>query len=135
MELNQTRRFAAAQSFRDLVVWQKAHRLVLDIYMATAQFPKTEIYGLTSQVRRSASSVAANIAEAFKKKSKLDKLRILNIAQGSLSETEYHILLAHDLHYVNSMGLQDKAEEVSKLLESYMKAIRGEGERGTKGRG
>ena len=112
-----------AQSFRDLVVWQKAHQLVLSIYRITKNFPKDEM-GLTSQVRRSSSSVAANIAEAFKKKSSLDKLRILNIAQGSLSETEYHILLADDLNYGEVNLIQENAKEVSRLLESYMKAIR-----------
>jgi len=113
-----------AQSFRDLVVWQKAHQLVLSIYRITKKFPKDEMYGLTSQVRRSSSSVAANIAEAFKKKSSLDKLRILNIAQGSLSETEYHVLLAKDLNYGELELIQENAQEVSRLLEAYMKAIR-----------
>jgi four helix bundle protein len=110
-----------AQSFKDLIVWQKAHEMVLSIYQLTKNFPKEETYGLTSQVRR---SVAANIAEAFKKKSSLDKLRILNIAQGSLSETEYHILLASDLNYCRVESVQESAEQVNKLLEAYMKAIR-----------
>jgi four helix bundle protein len=113
-----------AKSFKDLVVWQKAHELVMAIYKVSAQFPKDELYGLTSQIRRSASSIAANIAEAFKKRSEKDKLRILNIAQGSLSETQYHLLLASDLKYGNVGSLENKAEEVSRLLESYMKAIR-----------
>jgi four helix bundle protein len=113
-----------AQSFRDLVVWQKAHQLVLSVYRMTKNFPKDEMYGLISQVRRSSSSVAANIAEAFKKKSSTKKLRILNIAQGSLSETEYHILLASDLSYGEVEMIQENAEEVSRLLEAYMKAIR-----------
>jgi len=113
-----------AQAFKDLVVWQKAHQLVLSIYRITRNFPTDEMYGLTSQVRRSSSSVAANIAEAFKKRSAPDKLRILNIAQGSLSETEYHILLASDLDYVEVAFIQECIEEVSRLLEAYMKAIR-----------
>ena len=113
-----------ATSFRDLIVWRKAHELVLSIYQITKSFPKEETYGIVSQIRRSSSSVAANIAEAFKKKSSLDKLRILNIAQGSLSETEYFILLAGDLQYMNSENLQGDVESVSKLLEGYMKAIR-----------
>jgi four helix bundle protein len=113
-----------AQSFKDLVVWQKAHQLVLAIYRVTKNFPKDELYGLTSQVRRSSCSVGANIAEAFKKKSPADKLRILNIAQGSLSETEYHILLANDLSYGDVDLIQENAREVSRLLEAYMKAIR-----------
>lgn len=113
-----------AKSFKDLIVWQKAHELVMGIYRVSAQFPKDEVYGLTSQIRRSASSVAANIAEAFKKRSEKDKLRILNIGQGSLSETQYHLLLANDLKYAELRALEAKAEEVSRLLESYMKAIR-----------
>lgn len=116
--------YGPAKSFRDLIVWQKAHLLVLAVYQLSQNFPKDELYGLTSQLRRSASSVAANIAEAFKKKSKLDKLRILNIAQGSLSETEYHLLLSGDLKYGEVNKLQGNAEEVSKLLEAYMNAIR-----------
>ena len=82
-----------AQSFRDLVVWQRAHQLVLGIYKMTNSFPKEELYGTTSQVKRSSVSVAANIAEGFKKKGKKDKLRFFNIAQGSLSETEYYLIL------------------------------------------
>jgi four helix bundle protein len=116
--------YSPAKSFKDLIVWQKAHQLVLAVYQLSQNFPKDELYGLTSQLRRSASSVAANIAEAFKKKSKLDKLRILNIAQGSLSETEYHLLLSGDLEYGEVNKLQSNAEEVSKLLEAYMNAIR-----------
>ena len=113
-----------ARSFKDLIVWQKAHQLVVDIYQISGQFPKEELYGLTSQIIRSAASVAANIAEAFKKRSEKDKLRILNIAQGSLSEPQYHLLLSGDLKYASLSSLETKAEEVSRLLESYMKAIR-----------
>jgi four helix bundle protein len=113
-----------AKSFRDLIVWQRAHELVLNIYKITKGFPKEEMYGLTSQVRRSSTSVAANIAEAFKKKSNLDKVRILNIAQGSLSETEYFLVLAKDLSYADVTDLMEKANEVGRLLESYMQAIK-----------
>lgn len=111
-----------AKSFRDLIVWQKAHELVLDVYRVTKDFPKEELYALTSQIRRSSISVAANIAEGFKKKSSVDKLRILNIAQGSLSETEYFLVLANDLKYKDMTNPMTKAEEVGKLLEGYMKA-------------
>jgi len=75
-----------AKSFKDLIVWQKAHRFVLEVYEATKNFPKNEIYGLTSQFRRAAVSIAANIAEGFKKRGKRDKINYLNIAQGSLEE-------------------------------------------------
>jgi four helix bundle protein len=75
-----------AKSFQDLIVWQKAHQFVLSAYLFSEEFPKTEIYGLTSQLRRSAVSIPANIAEGFKKKTKPDKARFMNIAQGSLEE-------------------------------------------------
>lgn len=120
MEINRQ----PAKSFRDLIVWQKAHELVLGIYSLTKNFPKEEIYGLTSQMRRSSTSVAANIAESFKKKSPLDKIRILNIAQGSLSETEYFLILVKDLNYGEVHELMVLADEVGRLLESYMKAIK-----------
>ncbi|HEU5289981.1 MAG TPA: four helix bundle protein [Cyclobacteriaceae bacterium] len=114
-----------AKSFRDLIVWQKAHELVLDVYKVTKDFPKEEVYALTSQMRRSSMSVAANIAEGFKKKSNLDKIRILNIAQGSLSETEYFLMLASDLKYSDMANQQALADQVGRLLESYVKAIKG----------
>lgn len=76
-----------AKTFQDLLVWQRSHRLVLDIYQISREFPKSEQYGLTSQVRRAAISVPANIAEGFRKKTHADKARFLNIAQGSLEET------------------------------------------------
>jgi four helix bundle protein len=114
-----------AKSFRELVVWQKAHALVLAVYKLSKAFPKEEIYGLTSQMRRSSVSVAANIAEGFKKKGPADKLRFLNISQGSLSETEYYLILANDLGYGKDISvLMNDAEEVSRILESYMNAMR-----------
>lgn len=112
-----------AKSFRDLVVWQKAHQLALGVYRMTKSFPKEELYGSTSQVKRSSVSVAANIAEGFKKKGKADKLRFFNIAQGSLSETEYYLILAKDLEYYNTDLLIENAVEVGRLLESYMSAF------------
>jgi four helix bundle protein len=79
-----------SHSFRDVIAWQKAHSLVLNVYELTKQFPKEELFGLTSQMRRSAISVAANISEGYRKKSKPDKARFYNIAQGSLDETLYY---------------------------------------------
>jgi hypothetical protein len=73
-----------ARTFQDLIVWQKAHQFVLSVYALTAQFPKSELYGLTSQFRRAAISIPANIAEGFQKRTKPDKTRFMNIAQGSL---------------------------------------------------
>jgi four helix bundle protein len=113
-----------AKTFKELIVWQKAHQLVLNVYKATKDFPREELYGLTSQLRRSCVSVAANIAEGFKKKGSADKLKFMNTAQGSLSETDYHLLLAYDLGYHNTNGLMNDASEVGRLLESYMKGIR-----------
>ncbi len=112
-----------AQSFRDLIVWQKAHQLALGVYRMTKAFPKEELYGSTSHVKRSSVSVAANIAEGFKKKGKADKLRFFNIAQGSLSETEYYLILAKDLEYYDTELLIENAVEVGRLLESYMSAF------------
>lgn len=109
----------ATKSFQDLIVWQKAHSFVLRVYGWTEEFPKRELYGLTSQLRRSAVSIPANIAEGFKKKGLKDKARFLNIAQGSLEETRYYLILANDLGYGCSKPLTIMAEEISKLLESY----------------
>src|SRR5262245_51685634 len=88
-----------ARLFTDLIVWQKAHALVLSVYRKSALFPKHELYGLTSQLRRAAVSVPANIAEGFRKRSRADKARLMNIAQGSLEEVRYYIILAKDLEY------------------------------------
>jgi four helix bundle protein len=88
-----------SKNFRDLIVWQKAHALALSGYKMTAAFPKEELFGLTSQIRRSAISIPANIAEEFKKKGKADKLRFMNIAEGSLEELKYYLILTNDLNY------------------------------------
>jgi four helix bundle protein len=113
-----------ATSFRELVVWQKAHKLVVKVYRFTENFPRSETYGLTSQIRRSAVSIAANIAEGFKKRGIADKLRYLNIAQGSLEECRYYLILSQDLSYGQTNELEDISEEVSKLLEAYSNGIR-----------
>jgi len=113
-----------AKSFEDLIVWQKAHHFVLQVYTFTARFPQNELYGLTSQFRRAATSVAANIAEGFKKRGPKDKLRFLNIAQGSAAESAYYLILAKDLGYGHSRELEDLLRETQKLLESYSQAIR-----------
>ncbi|NES93292.1 MULTISPECIES: four helix bundle protein [unclassified Okeania] len=112
-----------AKNFRDLIVWQKAHQLVLDVYGFSSNFPKTETYGLTSQLRRASVSVPANIVEGFRKKGLADKIRFLNIAQGSLEESRYYLILANDLGYGDTSKLLLDLEEVSKLLDSYINAI------------
>jgi four helix bundle protein len=109
--------------FEDLVVWQKAHQFVLATYRLSRTFPRSEIYGLSSQFRRAAVSIAANIAEGFKKRSKADKLRFYNIAQGSLEESRYYLILVKDLEYGDVFELNQLLEEVSKLLEAYSQAV------------
>jgi four helix bundle protein len=113
----------AARSFRDLVVWQKAHQLVLSIYRITKSFPADERYGLISQIRRAAVSVAANIAEGFSKRSKADKARYFNIAQGSLEEVHYYLILGQDLNYGDCNQLADSYREVARLLNGYLRPI------------
>ncbi len=112
-----------ARSFQDLVVWQKAHAFVLAVYESSKAFPKDELYGLTAQLRRAAVSVAANIAEGFRKRSKSDKARFLNIAEGSLEECRYYLILAHDLRYLNKSSLWEANEEIARLLNGYRSAI------------
>lgn len=114
----------SARSFQDLIVWQKAHQFVLKVYDFIKGFPKEETYCLTSQLRRSAISIPANIAEGFKKKSKADKMRHYNIAQGSLEESRYYLILSNDLHYGDSAELLILLEETSKLLAAYIGSIR-----------
>jgi four helix bundle protein len=113
----------AARHFQDLIVWQKAHKFVLDTYKITSTFPESEIYGLTSQLRRAAVSIPANIVEGFKKAGRADKSRFLNIAQASLEESRYYLLLARDLGYCDCSDILKQLEEVSKLLDSYNRTI------------
>jgi four helix bundle protein len=113
-----------ASSFADLVVWQKAHGFVLSAYQLTGNFPAHELYGLTGQLRRAAVSIAANIAEGFRKRSTADKLRFFEIAHGSLEECRYYLLLAGDLGYGRTEHLQTQLAEVSRLLSSYAGVIR-----------
>ena len=112
-----------AKTFTDLLVWQKAHQFVLSVYGFTDGFPQKEVYGLTSQFRRAAVSIPANIAEGFRKRSKPDKARFMNIAQGSIEECRYYIILATDLKYGDGRELLSRLEEVSRLLERYQAAI------------
>lgn len=113
----------AAKTFQDLIVWRKAHELVLAIYPLTANFPKQEIYGLSRQMRRAAVSIPANIAEGFRKRGAADKTRFLNIAEGSLEECRYYLILAKDLGYGDTAKPMGLLEEVSRLLNAYIKAI------------
>jgi four helix bundle protein len=112
-----------SQSFRDVLVWQKAHAFTLSIYRATEAFPKHELFALTSQLRRAAASVPSNFVEGFRKRTKPDKLRFYNIAQGSADECLYQLILAHDLGYIDSTKLQADLEEVSRLLQGYINGL------------
>jgi len=112
-----------AKSFQDLLVWRKAHELVLAVYTLTAAFPKPETYGLSLQIRRSAVSVPANIAEGFRRRSRPEKARFLNMAESSLEETRYFLILARDLRYGDPAPLMTSLEEVSRLLHAYTSAI------------
>jgi four helix bundle protein len=94
-----------ARTFQDLLVWQKAHRFVLDVYTLTAAFPKQETYGLSLQMRRAAVSIPANIAEGFRRRSKPDKARFMNMAEGSVEECRYFLILARDLGYTDTRTL------------------------------
>ena len=112
--------------FEELDTWKKAHEFVLKVYRITGEFPKTEIYGLSSQMRRAAYSIPANIAEGFKKRSKADKIRFLNISQGSLEETRYYLILSRDLGYATEAQItqmQAQIREVGMMLDSYMNRI------------
>ena len=113
----------AAKTFQDLIVWQKAHELVLGVYRASAGFPKSELYGLTSQLRRACVSVPANVAEGFGRRSKAEKSRFLNISQGSLEEVRYYLILARDLRYLEINRLMSRLEETSRLLTAYNQTI------------
>jgi len=113
-----------ATTFQELVAWQKAHQFVLVIYCLTQNFPRSETYGLVSQIRRAAVSIAANIAEGFKKRGKADKLRFFNIAQGSIEESRYYLILVKDLGYGDVSEAFVCLEETSKLLGAYIRSIR-----------
>ena len=113
-------------TFENVVAWQKAHVFVLLVYRITKSFPSEELYGLTSQFRRAAVSIEANIAEGYKKISKADKLRFMHISQGSMEECRDYILLARDLNYISDTdfsGLHDALEDASKMLYLYCNGI------------
>ncbi|MBI1763101.1 MAG: four helix bundle protein [Acidobacteria bacterium] len=112
-----------SRSFQDLDVWKKAHAWVLGIYRMTETFPKHELFGLTSQLRRAAVSVPANIAEGFRKKGPADKARFYNIAQGSLEECRYYLILAKDLGYADTRQLAADLDEIGRLLDAYMRSM------------
>ncbi|MEZ4660964.1 MAG: four helix bundle protein [Caldilineaceae bacterium] len=111
------------ENYRDLRTWQEAHKLVLMVYKASEALPPSEQYGLTSQMRRAAVSVPANIVEGFKRRGIQEKLRFYNIAEASLEELRYFLLLTHDLGYLtNQAELEKQSESVSKLLYRFIES-------------
>ena len=115
------------KSFRDLVVWQKASALATLLYKVTENFPKTEIYGITSQMRRAAVSVSSNIAEGFKRNSKKEKVQFYSIAQGSLTELQNQLLIAKDVGFLDKNTFSIIAEQsikVSKITNGLVKKSR-----------
>jgi|SRR5580700_2376670 four helix bundle protein len=112
-----------ARTFQDLLVWQKAHQFVLGVYALTAGFPRQETYGLSLQMRRASVSIPANIAEGFRRRSKAEKARFMNIAEGSVEECRYFLILVKDLGYGDTERLASLLEEVSRLLNAYTAAI------------
>lgn len=118
------------KDFRDLLVWDRAHKFTLSVYSATSLFPKEELYGHTSQLRRSALSIPTNIAEGCGKSSTADFGRYLQIAFGSANETEYHFLLARDLEIITESvysGLQSDLVETKKMLAALIRKVRTDG--------
>ena len=117
------------QSFKNLKVWEKAHTLTLEVYQSSKTFPREEIYGLTSQMRRASASIGANIAEGSCRRGDVDFARFLQMAAGSASELEYHLLLARDLKLLQAPDferLSSRAVEVKRMLASLMQRLRAE---------
>jgi four helix bundle protein len=115
------------KDFRQLKVWEKSHQLALAIYKLTKEFPKEELYGLTSQIRRSSMSIPTNIAEGCGRNTDADFARFLQMAMGSASEAEYQLILAHDLGFLSKDSyekLHSEVEEVKRMLASLLKTLR-----------
>ena len=115
------------QTFQDIKAWQKSHALTLSVYRLTESYPKHELFSLVSQSRRAGVSIPSNIAEGFRRNGKNDSLHFYNMAQGSLEELRYQVLLAKDLKYISAQQYEKfiiEAEEVSKLLFGWIKSQR-----------
>ncbi len=112
-----------SSSFQHLDVWKLSHSFVLEIYRLTKMFPADERFGLVSQMRRAAVSIPANIAEGYRRRTKPDKVRMMNIAQGSLEECRYYLILAHDLSYADTLGSQASVDRIGRMLSGYIAAI------------
>ena len=119
---------ANSKTFREVHAWQTAHEFVLAFYKTNSMFPDDEKFALIPQFQRAAVSIAANIAEGYRKLSKADKLRFFNIAQGSLEECRYYIILSHDVGYYSDATANEmwaKIEAASVVLNAYCQAIKG----------
>jgi len=119
------------RDFRNLKVWEKAHNFTLTIYNVTKTFPKEELYGLTSQIRRACSSIPANIAEGCGRRGETELARFLQIAMGSASELEYHLLLSRDLKFLNRSEhdrLEGEVTEIKRMLATFIKKLKAESE-------
>jgi len=112
------------KSYRDLLVWQKAIDLVVEAYRATASFPKSETYGLTSQIRRAASSIPANIAEGYGRGSRKEYVQFLTVAQGSLKELETHFIVAEKLSYLTASKILSETDELGRMLGSLIRKLK-----------
>lgn len=115
------------KDFKSLLIWEWAHKLVLKLYKITVAFPKEEVYGLTSQIRRSASSVPTNIAEGCGRNTDGDLYRFLCISMGSASELEYQLLLCYDLKYISEetyLILEKKLVELKKMLNAFIQKLK-----------
>jgi four helix bundle protein len=116
----------STKTFESLIMWQEAHKITLFVYKLTKLFPKEELFGLTSQFRRAVVSISANIAEGYKKRGPADKLRFMNISQGSLEECRYYAILSKDLGYISELEKSELEEVISKtsyLLNTYCRKI------------
>jgi four helix bundle protein len=129
LAVNQPAEKDVMQDFKKLKVWEKGHQITLAIYKLTARFPKEELYGLTSQMRRAAASIVSNIAEGRGRAGRADFGRFLQMATGSASELEYQLLLAHDLNYLKAeeyQNLEKGVVEVKRMLSALMQRLRTE---------
>ena len=115
---------AKIQTYEDLIAWQKAHALVLSVYQLTKTFPKDELFGLTSQLRRAAVSITSNIVEGFSRHSNIEKIRFYNISESSCQEVHYQLRLAHELSYSQTLQEREQAQEISKIIAGLIKSIR-----------
>jgi four helix bundle protein len=120
------------RDFKKIQVWEKAHQLTLRLYKATSSFPKEEVYGLTSQIRRASASIPANIAEGCGRDSQAELARFVHIAGGSASELEYHLILAHDLGYIDDEAypeLDSAINEIKRMLNGFEKTVQSNAKR------